>query len=198
MNSPKIAIVDSNTLAAVGLRQMLQDVFPAMEVDIFASYDDLVSSEPEKYFHYFVVQDTLAEHYDFFFSHLHKTIMMTSRHKSDDKDGVPFKQLCVSVPEKQLVRSILQLVIMGHAGGRNLPSMTKLQGKSRTLTEREIEVLSLIAQGLINKEIANRLNISLTTVISHRKNITEKLGIKRVSALTIYAVMHGYISIENI
>ena len=46
------------------------------------------------------------------------------------------------------------------------------------LSVREIEVLILITKGLINKEIADKLNISLTTFISHRKNITEKLGIK--------------------
>jgi FixJ family two-component response regulator len=42
------------------------------------------------------------------------------------------------------------------------------------------------------------LNISLTTVISHRKNITEKLGIKSVSGLAIYAVMHGYVEADRI
>ena len=50
----------------------------------------------------------------------------------------------------------------------------------------------------INKEIADKLNISLTTVITHRKNITEKLGIKSVSGLTIYAVMNGYIEADRI
>mgnify|MGYP000121560979 FL=1 len=50
----------------------------------------------------------------------------------------------------------------------------------------------------INKEIADKLNISLTTVISHRKNITEKLGIKSVAGLTIYAVMHGYVEADRI
>jgi len=50
----------------------------------------------------------------------------------------------------------------------------------------------------INKEIAGRLNISITTVITHRKNIMEKLGMKSVSALTIYAVMHGYVDINKI
>ena len=61
-----------------------------------------------------------------------------------------------------------------------------------------MEVITLIAKGLINKEIADKLHISLTTVISHRKNITEKLGIKSVSGLTIYAVMHGYIEVDEI
>jgi DNA-binding NarL/FixJ family response regulator len=56
----------------------------------------------------------------------------------------------------------------------------------------------LIVKGYINKEIADRLNIGLTTVISHRKNIMTKLGLRSVSALTIYAVMHGYINIDQI
>ena len=53
-------------------------------------------------------------------------------------------------------------------------------------------------QGYINKEIADRLHIGLATVITHRKNIMEKLGMKSVSALTIYAVMHGYVDINKI
>jgi DNA-binding CsgD family transcriptional regulator len=45
----------------------------------------------------------------------------------------------------------------------------------------------------MNKEIADKLGISLHTVISHRKNLTEKLGIKTVSGLTVYAMMHKLI-----
>jgi DNA-binding NarL/FixJ family response regulator len=70
--------------------------------------------------------------------------------------------------------------------------------ESKVLTDREVEVLSLIAQGYLNKEIADKLNICLTTVITHRKNIQEKLGKKSVAALTIYAVMHGYVDINKI
>lgn len=51
---------------------------------------------------------------------------------------------------------------------------------------------------MLNKEIADRLGISLTTVISHRKNLTEKLNIRSVSGLTIYAVMNGYIEADRI
>ena len=70
--------------------------------------------------------------------------------------------------------------------------------QQKVLSDREIEVMSLIVQGFINKEIADKLNIGLTTVITHRKNIMDKLGLKSVSALTIYAVMHGYVDINTI
>lgn len=84
-----------------------------------------------------------------------------------------------------------------HGTGQHLPPLPKVL-KKKVLSDREIEVLSLIVQGYINKEIADRLNIGMTTVITHRKNIMEKLGVKSVSALTIYAVTHGYVDINNI
>ena len=69
---------------------------------------------------------------------------------------------------------------------------------SHVLSPREIEVLQLLVRGLINKEIADRLHISLTTVISHRKNISEKLGIRSLSGLTVYAVMRGYVEPDSL
>ena len=68
----------------------------------------------------------------------------------------------------------------------------------KKLSKREIDVLRLIVKGYINKEIADKLNIGLTTVITHRKNIVTKLGRRSVSALTIYAVMHGYVDVSSI
>jgi DNA-binding CsgD family transcriptional regulator len=62
------------------------------------------------------------------------------------------------------------------------------------ISQRELEVLKLVALGLLNKEIADKLNISLNTVLSHRKNITSKLGIKTVSGLAFYCLSHGYLS----
>lgn len=61
------------------------------------------------------------------------------------------------------------------------------------LSKREIDVLVAVAKGLMNKEIAEQMNISIHTVISHRKNITHKTGIKSVSGLTVYALLNNLI-----
>ena len=192
---PKIAIVDGNTLAAIGLRQMLQTVMPVMQVDVFGSFAELEANEPEGYFHYFVAMNLVLENRSFFLEHRRKTIVLTTS-TDPNVQMRDFHSICINQPEKQLVKSLLMLEQHAHGQGRNLPQMPTM--KEKILTNREVEVLSLIVQGFINKEIADRLNIGLTTVITHRKNIMEKLGVKSVSALTIYAVMNGYVDINRI
>ncbi len=65
------------------------------------------------------------------------------------------------------------------------------------LSSREVEVLKLIIAGLSNKEIADKLFISTHTVVSHRKNISLKTGIKSQSGLTIYAISNKIVQIED-
>jgi RNA polymerase sigma factor (sigma-70 family) len=62
------------------------------------------------------------------------------------------------------------------------------------LTPREREVLQLVAEGKSNKEVANLLNLSVYTVETHRSNIMQKLNLKGVPELTLYAVRKGIIS----
>ena len=66
------------------------------------------------------------------------------------------------------------------------------------LTRREIEVLQLLTKGYSNKEIADHLFVSTHTVISHRKNISEKTGIKSASGLTKYAILKKVIDVSDI
>lgn len=70
----------------------------------------------------------------------------------------------------------------------------RADSNSHHLTNREIEILKLIVQGNQNKEIADLLNISLNTVLTHRKNIISKTGIKTVSGLTFYCLRNGLIT----
>ena len=193
---PKIAIVDTNTLAAMGLKQILQNVMPIMTVDTFGSFAELQSGHPDAYFHYFAAMSIVLEHKDFFQTRRRKTIVLTLSLDTMSQLS-DFHCLCVNVPEQQLVRSLLALEQRAHSEGKNLPPMPDIISR-KILTDREIEVMSLIVQGYINKEIADKLNIGLATVVTHRKNIMDKLGFRSVSALTIYAVMHGYVDINKI
>lgn len=89
-----------------------------------------------------------------------------------------------------------------------IQSLHKLQEKSRqseqereeddNLSPREIEVLTCLVNGMLNKEIADQLHISVHTVVRHRKNITLKTGIRSQSGLTIYAISKKIVSIEDI
>lgn len=78
------------------------------------------------------------------------------------------------------------------------PKSTSSGEASTTLSEREIDVLKAVALGLSNKEIAEKLFISINTVVTHRKNITEKLGIKTIAGLTVYALMNNLITPEEV
>ncbi|MBP3356022.1 MAG: response regulator transcription factor [Rikenellaceae bacterium] len=70
---------------------------------------------------------------------------------------------------------------------------TTRQNENYELSEREREILISIARGMTNKEIADKHNISIHTVISHRKNITRKTGIKSIAGLTVYAMLNNMI-----
>lgn len=193
---PQVAIVDSNTLAVIGLRLLLQEAMPMIGVVSFGSMAELQANHAEQFMHFFVSINIVLENRRFFTEHRRKTIVLTQSLEGGSQLS-EFHCLCVNVPEYELVRSLLILQQYGHRGGKNLPPQAGIPQKS-ILTDREIEVMTYIVQGFINKEIADQLNISLSTVVTHRKNIMEKLGVRSVSALTIYAVMNGYVDINKI
>ena len=196
MNRPKIAIIDPNTLSALGLKAILQNVMPIMTVDTFGSLSELQANDADSYYHYFTAMAVVLENMQFFNERKRKTIVLTLSLDTMSQLS-DFHCLCINSPESELIRSLLILEQHAHGKGENLPPMPAVLNK-KILSDREIEVMSLIVQGYINKEIADKLNIGLATVITHRKNIMDKLGMKSVSALTIYAVMHGYVDINKI
>lgn len=194
-SAPKLVILDPNTLAALGLKQLLQSLMPFAEIEIYGTMAELQANHPEQFYHFFVAMTLVLENRTFFTQYKRQTIVLTTA--DSDRQLAEFHCLPVNVPEKELVRSLLALAQMAHGNGQHLPPLPR-NVETPLLTDREAEVMVLIVQGFINKEIANRLNIAPSTVITHRKNIMEKLGLKSVSALTIYAVMHGYVNINKI
>ncbi|HQG08874.1 MAG TPA: response regulator transcription factor [Dysgonamonadaceae bacterium] len=66
------------------------------------------------------------------------------------------------------------------------------------LSDREKEILVAVVTGLLNKEIADQFNLSIHTVIAHRRNITRKLGIHSVAGLTVYAILNKLVDLNDL
>ena len=110
--------------------------------------------------------------------------------KRKDEHFEYFDQKITIDDSKETIIDKLQLLISS-----KLPE--KHKSENNDLSEREKDVLKLVALGKTNKEIADLLFISAHTAITHRKNITGKLGIKTVSGLTVYAILNGIIDIDE-
>lgn len=195
---PQIAVVTNDTLTAIGLRSLICTMMPGVEVHTYGTCEDLLADQPEQYAHYFVSTTAFMAAAPFFRERLHQTFVLVHGNDIPQFPSMP-NIIDISLPEPQLVRALLRLEQKGHGPHTaHAGTVCEATGKEIPLTPREREVLALVVTGLLNKEIAERLHISLTTVITHRKNLTGKLGIKSVSALTIYAVMHGLVKLEDI
>jgi DNA-binding NarL/FixJ family response regulator len=85
-----------------------------------------------------------------------------------------------------------ELVLGGYLAGTSAAKM-RLKNKAGQLTQRELEVMRLLADGLSSKETAGQLQISTRTVESHRININRKLGFNSIANLVHYAIRHGIV-----
>ncbi|WP_300790828.1 response regulator transcription factor [uncultured Bacteroides sp.] len=71
-------------------------------------------------------------------------------------------------------------------------------GDADALSQREKEILGYVVKGMTNKEIAEKLYISVHTVITHRRNITRKLQVHSAAGLTIYAIVNKLVDISEV
>ena len=182
---PVIAILTANVLVGVGLRSILEKAAPAADVELFGNFQEFAEADPERFIHYFVTAQLFAAHNAFFRARRHRTIVLAN-------GQTPAGVHCIDVQtdEERFVRSLMRLQ---HSVRRPEHALPVQPQAAQPLTEREAEVLTLIAGGLINKQVADRLGIGLTTVISHRRNIMEKLGIRTTAGLVVYALAAGYV-----
>lgn len=122
-------------------------------------------------------------------------------------NGIHWIGIVYTYFDQQLLSILDEIIYINDTPNKIITSIQKLlfseqhlvnqNRQQKTISEREIEVLKLLVTGNSNKEIADKLNISTHTVISHRKKISQKTGIKSVSGLTIYAVVNNIISIDD-
>lgn len=187
-----IAIIDPNVLTGLGLQQVLADMMPNLEIYTFLSFDELQSCDDRHFVHYFVASRIYFEYAQFFRNNASRSIVLVNGDLQIQ--GVPTLNVCQN--QKKLVKSILTLHQHGHANQRS--HMDSAEAQVPLLSPREQEVAIMLAKGFINKEIADRMNISTTTVITHRKNIMEKLRARSLVDIIIYAVMNGLVDVGEL
>lgn len=197
---PQMAIIMENTLSAIALRGLLSDMVPGIEVVCYRSLEEYREASPVVA-HHFVSAEIAFRNPDLFQSIMRRTIVITEGSASPFR-LTGYRTIDATMSEKEIVRAILQIHSSGHpasyaphthAEGCNAAKQSDTQ-----LSLREKEVLALVVKGYINKEIADRLNISLATVIFHRNNISLKLNTRSIGRLTIYAVLNNIVALSEI
>lgn len=203
MHKIEFAIIDSNVLSCMGLQRLLEDIIPMAEISVFNSFEELVISQPERFIHYFVASGIYFEHAQYFINSPRRSIVLVHGDAFPHIAGLATLNVCQS--EKAMVKSLLQLKQRGQerriqmsADKINTIPRQTAPATEQILSAREAEVAILLAKGLINKEVADRLSISLTTVITHRKNIMDKLKARSLADIIIHVVMSGLIGVDEL
>ena len=192
---PAIAVIAPSILTALGMKSILEKIIPMAEVEVFNDVHALEESGMERYFHFFTAAPLFVRNSALFRPYRRRVILLAGGSVSPELADM--RRLNILRSEEELVRDIMHMHRSVHHDAHDpAPDASAAQGP--VLSAREAEVLALIARGHINKEIAQRLGIGLTTVISHRRNLMEKLGIRSVSGLTLYAVTRGYVEADEL
>lgn len=195
--NPCIAIIDANTLGCIALRNLLTDIHGSVEIHVYGNMDEFIRDSNRHFVQFFVSSDILFTCVDEFEMLKSKTIV-TSIGPDKSLQTAGFRVMDISLPENELKAHLLQLHSIEHGNCKGKNRHRPGRKRAEDLSSREKDVLALMVKGLINKEIAEKLDISTTTVIFHRNNICLKLGTRSIGKLTVYAVLSGIVNINEI
>ena len=149
-----------------------------------AVYDSFASfvSDAERHDIYIVSMETFVANLNFFLPRKDNVVLLACRPYNEGISSIA--HISIDDAPEATLRKIADVIPESDC--------PRTAGKS-VLSQRETDVIREIARGKTNKEIADRLNISVNTVLTHRKNISQKLGIRSASGLSLYALMNALI-----
>ncbi len=193
----KIAIAEPSTILRTGLEKLLEEL-PEAEVvfstdNLGALYSRITAIRPN----ILIVNPVLFDY----------AKRSTIRAEFDTLPNLRIVGLITTYVESQHQRQFAGVIELNDDLQRIKSTINQVVNTIQTdsdepdndpLSDREKEVLVCLSKGLKNNEIADTLNISVHTVITHRKNIVRKTGIKSVAALTVYAILNNLIEEKDI
>jgi len=195
-----ILVIDSY-LVRKGMASILNHIHRVRVVKEFDTPEPLVNYIQNQGADFIVISQSLFQQATSLFISrpdlLEKTILLTGDPVRMETDNQPSSlaaeaQVSIRLSEKkdEIISKILNILDLSVSGTGS--------AYEETLSLREKTIVRLISMGLTNRQIADELFLSAHTVITHRKNISSKLGIKSISGLTVYAIVNNIITIEEV
>ena len=185
MDKIKILIISNSYILSTGLQAVLNEIteviYLSIEFNLNTIFDNILNYTPD----IIIYNEGISTELKLFINN-NKYINILVGTKKNKPNYIN-----LLYDDKSTIITLVRKII-----SENLNK--KILTKNEDLSSREITIVKLIAQGLTNQEIADKLFLSKHTVITHRKNITNKLNIKTVSGLTVYAIINNIIDIKEV
>ena len=201
-----VLLVDDHALVRRGFRRLLEDDTDIQVVGEGSNGDDALRLTTELKPHVIVMDAAmpgtggLEATRNILAKHPKAAIIMLSMHAEETLVRQALKAGARGYVLKNALELDLAAAVKRVAAGEQVidPALIKpdpLPGeRNRRLTPRELEVLQLICNGLSNKEIAVKLDLSANTVAVHRANIMNTLGVHKTAELVVYALQNGLVN----
>lgn len=186
----KINIISSSVIVNEGLKTIIQQLTANNIIEDFLDWNEFLDNFDKKIPNQTIFVEIISlPEKDRLNSLKHivnnnVTVILIYSKNNEVENFDDFVSIPINISKEKLTAKLKELVLTGE---QNKPN-------DNVLSERETTILKEVALGLTNKEISDKLYISMHTVITHRKNITAKLGIKTISGLTVYALINNIIS----
>lgn len=192
----KVIVISNAFLLSVGIENLVLELSGMLVDNVYSGnekrlFDKIISKKPE-----FVIIDPESIN-----DELIKLVQKLNQEKYIKIIGL------ISPTSNQNIISLFRYTLnIQESKYQLIEALKSIIGKEKRageqdeqlLSKRETEILGNLALGLTNQEIADKLFLSIHTVMTHRKKITRKLGIKTISGLTVYALINKLIDIREV
>jgi len=192
-----ILIIDSY-LVRKGLVSVLNRIHGVRVLKEFGASDPFLAFLEAHPVDFIVIsQSAFRRRADLFISNpelLEKTVLLEDPRSEDQSTERPVQEVQASIHLMENKEALIAKIegLLDHHGLRTSGN------NARDLSPRETTIVRLVSMGFTNRQIAEKLFLSAHTVMTHRKNISSKLGIKSVSGLTIYAIVNNIITLDEV
>lgn len=192
--SVRILLIEPSAVIVAGLQSIISRIPQLNVVGVLSDLNRITERVAPLHPDLVIINPTLAEFHkrNQIKSLFPQTILIALLYNCLDQDVIQQFQGVIHVYDDP--RKILQTLQTAVAE----PQPEEVTQDGGDLSEREKEILVAVAKGMMNKEIAAQFNLSIHTVISHRKNISRKTGIRSVSGFVVYALLNNLIEEQDI